>query len=148
MNIFTVDLWEKGFFDFLDPIKQAPALIGNLIFANYKKNNELYDQIYPNQVTMRSEENISHNDLPVRTASPVLVVQRTWENRSKDLQQVSVIDRAEARRFSPQQKTPPRSRSPSPIQSVVLPSRREKKSLVENNAEKNHRTKSNNDNIL
>ena len=26
LNIFTVDLWEKFFFDFLNPIKQAPAL--------------------------------------------------------------------------------------------------------------------------
>ena len=26
LNIFTVDLWENFFIDFLDPIKQAPAL--------------------------------------------------------------------------------------------------------------------------
>ena len=25
LNIFTADLWENFFFDFLDPIKQAPA---------------------------------------------------------------------------------------------------------------------------
>ena len=26
LNIFTVDLWEIFFFDFLDPVKQAPVL--------------------------------------------------------------------------------------------------------------------------
>ena len=29
LNIFMVDLWEIFFFDFLDPIKQAPALKKN-----------------------------------------------------------------------------------------------------------------------
>ena len=37
LNIFTVDLWETKFFDFLDPIKQAPEFVNfseyNLIFS-------------------------------------------------------------------------------------------------------------------
>ena len=34
LNIFTVDLWERIFFNFLDPIKQAPALISSCFFLN------------------------------------------------------------------------------------------------------------------
>ena len=31
LNIFTIDLWETFFFEFFDPIKQAPALnVGNI----------------------------------------------------------------------------------------------------------------------
>ena len=38
LNIFTVDLWEEKIFDFLDPIKQAPALT----FINERANPVLY----------------------------------------------------------------------------------------------------------
>ena len=36
LNIFTVNLWENFFFHFLDPIKQAPALIFQVLFEFIK----------------------------------------------------------------------------------------------------------------
>ena len=79
---------------------------------------------------MRSEEKNSFSESPTgRATSPVHVVQRTWESRSKDVQNQKL--ERDTRRQSPDIKTKPiftpRSRSISPI----LPSatRKEKKNV-------------------
>ncbi|XP_015605368.1 uncharacterized protein LOC107272590 [Cephus cinctus] len=76
------------------------------------------------QLTARIEEKTNYESTAGRMASPVHVVQRTWESRSRDVQgQVP-----ESQRYS-LQKTPPLSRSTSPTVVASTPIRRDKKNL-------------------
>ncbi|XP_033220354.1 uncharacterized protein LOC117174981 isoform X2 [Belonocnema kinseyi] len=78
---------------------------------------------------MRSEEKNSFSESPAgRTSSPVHVVQRTWESRSKDVQNQK--SEREIRKSSEVKAKPiftPRSRSISPILRMSSPTRKEKK---------------------
>ncbi|KAL2720638.1 NK-tumor recognition protein isoform X1 [Vespula squamosa] len=72
------------------------------------------------------EKTITNESPSIRTSSPVHVVQRTWESRSRDVQE-QTVDR-DARKKS----TSPRSRSNSPKQVRII--REEKKTNVSNSS--------------
>lgn len=82
---------------------------------------------FPWKKKKKSEEKSSYESTG-RTSSPVLVVQRTWESRSKDVQNQK-LDR-EIRKPSPEVKPKtiyvPRSRSISPIPRATSPKKERK----------------------
>ncbi|XP_046834749.1 uncharacterized protein LOC124431199 isoform X1 [Vespa crabro] len=65
------------------------------------------------------EKTITNESPSIRTSNPVHVVQRTWESRSRDVQEQTIVDR------DVRKKSTPRSRSTSPKQVRII--REEKK---------------------
>jgi len=62
----------------------------------------------------KSEEKINFNDLSLgRTSSPVHVVQRTWESRSRDVQERDKSISPRSRSISPEPPTPRREEKKS-----------------------------------
>ena len=78
---------------------------------------------------MKTDEKNSFSESPTgRATSPVHVVQRTWESRSKDVQNQK--SEREIRRIPEVKAKPiftPRSRSISPIPRMSSPTKKEKK---------------------
>nr|XP_012220227.1 PREDICTED: uncharacterized protein DDB_G0284459-like [Linepithema humile] len=68
----------------------------------------------PKEQWTKSEEKINFNDLSLgRTSSPVHVVQRTWESRSRDVQERDKSTSPRSRSISPEPSTPRREEKKS-----------------------------------